>query len=86
MNISASAKAVSFDDDTMWVELNDGRSLGIPLAWFPRLLNARPEQRDQYRISYSGKGIHWDVLNEDISVEGLVAGRGDVVSARNEVA
>ncbi len=77
MNISA--KSVRFDDDSMWVELSDGRTLGIPLAWFPRLLHAMPEQRQRFELSING--IHWDELDEDISVDGLLAGRGD--STRN---
>ena len=59
----------------MWVELVDGRTFGIPLAWFPRLLHATPEQRQKYELTVSG--IHWDELDEDISVAGLLAGRGD---------
>ena len=59
----------------MWVELVDGRTLGIPLAWFPRLLHATPEQRQKYELTVSG--IHWDELDEVISVAGLLAGRGD---------
>ena len=59
----------------MWVELVDGRTPGIPLAWFPRLLHATPEQRQKYELTVSG--IHWDELDEDNSVAGLLAGRGD---------
>ncbi|MFN7010559.1 MAG: DUF2442 domain-containing protein [Allorhizobium sp.] len=70
-----SATDVRFDDDTMWVSLDDGRVLGIPLAWFPRLLAATAEQRLSYELSAGG--IHWDALDEDISVAGLIAGRGD---------
>ena len=84
MNISA--KTVSFDEHTMWVELSDGRTLGIPLAWFPRLLHASAEERKQCRISYSGKGLHWDDLDEDISVEGLIAGRGATAPHQRRVA
>ncbi len=73
--MNTSAKAVRFDDNIMWVELSDGRTLGIPLAWFPRLLHAKPEQRQKYELSITG--IHWDELDEDISVAGLLAGRGD---------
>lgn len=76
--MSISAKSVSFDDSTMWVELTDGRSLGVPLAWFPRLLRATPEQRQRCRISVTGRGLHWDELDEDISVSGLLAGQGDL--------
>jgi hypothetical protein len=75
--MTISARAVRFDDSSMWVELADGRVLGIPLAWFPRLLNATPERRQRYEISGGGQGLHWDDLDEDISVAGLLAGRGD---------
>lgn len=71
------ALRVKFDDDTMWVELSDGRTLGVPLAYFPRLLNANPQQRKQYLISGAGSGLHWDELDEDISVEHLLLGHGD---------
>jgi len=73
--MTISPKTVRFDDCTMWVELSDGRSLGVPLVWFPRLLAATPEQREQYELSIHG--IHWDALDEDISIQGLLAGRGD---------
>jgi hypothetical protein len=63
------------DADTLWVTLNDGRILGVPLAWFPRLLHASPDQLADYELS--PYGIHWDALDEDISVEGLLAGQGD---------
>jgi hypothetical protein len=66
----------------MWVELDDGRTLGVPLAWFPRLLHGSPEARTQVQISPSG--LHWEELDEDISIAGLLAGRGDqtVTSAK----
>jgi Protein of unknown function (DUF2442) len=63
----------------MWVDLADGRKLGVPLAWFPRLLRATPEQRSACRIS--GRGLHWEVLDEDISIAGLLAGQGDQTRA-----
>ena len=69
------ATSVRFDDDNMWVELSDGRTLGVPLAWFPRLLHANRSQRKAYRIS--SRGLHWEELDEDISIAGLLAGRGD---------
>ncbi len=74
--MSISATAVRFDDYTMWVELSDGRTLGVPLAWFPRLLRATPAQRE--RVELSRTGLHWEELDEDISVAGLLAGRGDM--------
>ena len=63
------AKAVSFDQDMMWVDLADGRKLGVPLAYFPRLLSTAPEQLPRYEITGGGTGLHWDELDEDISVE-----------------
>lgn len=77
MSISVRAKTLRFNRHTMWVELDDGRSLGVPLAWFPRLMQATPEQRKNYRIGHSGNGLHWEDIDEDISVEGLLLGRGD---------
>ncbi|CDZ34539.1 Hypothetical protein NGAL_HAMBI1145_23860 [Neorhizobium galegae bv. officinalis] len=73
--MSISATEVKFDDDTMWVSLNDGRTLGVPLAWFPRLLLAKPADRQNFELSPGG--IHWDELDEDISITGLLEGRGD---------
>ncbi|ALK08886.1 DUF2442 domain-containing protein [Blastochloris viridis] len=67
---------VRFDTELMWVDLSDGRTLGVPLAWFPRLLHASPEQRAEVEISRNG--LHWDALDEDISVAGLLVGRGDM--------
>ncbi len=63
------------DADSLCVDLSDGRTLGVPLAWFPRLLQATDDQRKQVVIS--SRGLHWEELDEDISVEGLLAGRGD---------
>ena len=71
------AKRVSFDADTMWVDLADGRQLGVPLAYFPRLLNAMPSQREKYTVTGGGAGLHWDDLDEDISVPALLMGVGD---------
>lgn len=74
--MSISATAVRFDEHTMWVDLTDGRTLGVPLAWFPRLLNATSQQRDSVEISRVG--LHWEEIDEDISIAGLLAGRGDM--------
>jgi Protein of unknown function (DUF2442) len=65
-----SATSVHFDEDTMWVELSDGRTLGAPLAWFPRLLHATPAEREQVELSRAG--LHWETLDEDISIAGLL--------------
>jgi len=78
--MSTLAKSIRFDDSMMWVSFADGRQLGIPLAYFPRLLRATPEQRAAFVISGGGVGIHWDELDEDISVAGLLAGKGDITA------
>ena len=73
---------VRFDEDSMWVELTDGRTLGVPLSYFPRLLKATAVQRRQYTLSGGGAGLHWDKLDEDISIRGLILGHGDRTSRR----
>ncbi|MBS4098254.1 MAG: DUF2442 domain-containing protein [Sulfuricella sp.] len=80
--MSTLAKSVSFDASMMWVDMADGRKLGVPLAYFPRLLAASPEALVNYEISGGGSGLHWDELDEDISVEGLLAGGGDLTQVR----
>ena len=80
--MSALAKTLRFDESSSWVDLTDGRTLGVPLAWFPRLLRATDEQLARYELSGGGAGIHWADLDEDISVEGLLAGRGDLTTHR----
>ena len=79
MSSSVSAIRVRFDEDNMWVDLSDGRTLGVPLAWFPRLLSGTAEQRENVRIS--SRGLHWESLDEDISISALLAGLGDQSSA-----
>jgi len=79
MSFSAKAKRVHFDSDSMWVDLSDGRIIGVPLAWFPRLLHSTAEQRAEVRIS--SRGLHWKSLDEDISIAGLLAGYGDQTSS-----
>ena len=71
------ANKVTFDRDSFSVYLVDGRILVVPLAYFPRLLKAKPEQRLKYEISGGGTGLHWDALDEDISVKFLLMGIGD---------
>jgi hypothetical protein len=82
--MSTSATAVHFDEHTMWVDLSDGRTLGVPLAWFPRLLKATPGERERFEISRTG--LHWQALDEDISIAGLLAGRGDMTRKSESVA
>ncbi len=71
---TALAKAVEFDENMMWVRLTDGRMLGVPLVWFPTLLDATPEQRARCEIGGGGIGLHWRELDEDLSIAGLMAG------------
>lgn len=66
----------TFEDDTIWVALSDGRTLGVPLAWFPRLLHATPAERKA--VTLSPMGLRWDTLAEDTYLAGLIAGRGDM--------
>jgi hypothetical protein len=77
LDINPQARTLRFDPDMMWVDLADGRQLGVPLVYFPRLLNASPAEREKYSISGGGTGLHWDELDEDISVSGLLMGVGD---------
>lgn len=69
------AAAVSLTEDTLTVDLSDGRAISVPLAWFPRLAYADIEEREHWELIGEGEGIHWPKLDEDISVEGLLAGR-----------
>ena len=66
---------VSLTDDTLSVDLNDGRSISVPIAWFPRLLHSNEQERNNWRLIGRGQGIHWEDIDEDISIEGLLAGR-----------
>ena len=72
----ALAQSVTVSDDALAVDLADGRTITAPLAWFPRLAHGEPAERDHWRLIARGQGIHWPDLDEDISVESLLAGRG----------
>ncbi len=72
----ALAQGVSVSDDSLVADLVDGRTITVPLAWFPRLAHGTPMERANWRLIASGKGIHWPDLDEDISVASLLAGRG----------
>jgi hypothetical protein len=69
------AEKIWFDDFCLWVLLTDGRQLSVPLTYFPRLEHATKEQREKYEISGGGIGLHWDELDEDISVKHLLTGQ-----------
>lgn len=74
------ATSVSVTAESLVVELLDGRSLTVPLIWFPRLIHGTPEERANWRLIGHGEGIHWPALDEDISVDALVAGRRSLES------
>lgn len=67
-------KDVNFTEDSLSVDLIDGRTISVPLAWYPRLLHATPEQRKNWHICGGGYGIHWPDIDEDLSSEGLLRG------------
>ena len=66
---------VTVSNDTLCVDLSDGRSIFVPLAWYPRLMHASSAERKRWRMIGRGVGIHWEDIDEDISVEGLLAGK-----------
>ena len=66
---------VTVTEDTLSIDLSDGRTVSVPLPWFPRLAHATVEERNNWRLIGKGHGIHWPDLDEDISVEGLIAGK-----------
>ena len=70
-----SAEGVAITEDTLTVDLSDGRTVSVPLAWFPRLMHSTQKERNNWRLIGRGHGIHWEDVDEDISVEGLLAGR-----------
>lgn len=72
---------VSVTDEALTVELADGRTLSVPLAWYPRLKHGTEGERSNWRLIGKGTGIHWLDLDEDVSVEGLIAGRASAESA-----
>ena len=73
-SVDERVKHVRFTEDTISVNLMDGRTIAVPLAWYPRLLNASPEQLTQWEICGGGYGIHWEALDEDLSTEGMLRG------------
>jgi hypothetical protein len=68
-------ETLTIRDSTLSVELSDGRSISVPLAWFPRLLHATKEERKKWRLIGKGQGVHWEDIDEDVSVENLLAGK-----------
>ncbi len=78
-----SAQQVFVSDEALTVELEDGRTLSAPLGWYPRLAHASPEERERWRLIGQGTGIHWDDIDEDISIEGLLLGKRSGESQRS---
>ena len=69
------AQRVTTTEDSLDVDLSDGRTVSVPLMWYPRLLNGSPRERNNWRLIAGGEGIHWPDLDEDLSVEGIILGR-----------
>ncbi|HET7842126.1 MAG TPA: DUF2442 domain-containing protein [Terriglobia bacterium] len=77
------AQDVVVTDDSLVVELTDGRTVSTPLAWYPRLVHGTPAEREHWRLIGNGEGIHWPKLDEDLSVDGIIAGRPSGESAQS---
>jgi hypothetical protein len=80
---AALATAASVSEDTLSVDLSDGRTIAAPLVWFPRLLHGTQPERDNWRLIGQGRGIHWPDLDEDVSVESLLAGKPSAESQQS---
>ncbi|MXY20598.1 MAG: DUF2442 domain-containing protein [Dehalococcoidia bacterium] len=80
---SARAQSVLVTEDTLSVDLSDGRSVSVPLSWYPRLAHGTPKERDNWRIEGAGWGVHWPDLDEDISVKGLLMGNSSKESGKS---
>ena len=81
--IVPNAEVVSVTEDTLTADLADGRTISVPLAWYPRLVHATQQERDNWKLIGGGQGIHWPDLDEDLSVEGLIMGRPSGESQRS---
>jgi len=77
------AQRITVSEDALSVDLTDGRTVTVPLAWYPRLLHGTPKERNKWRLIGEGEGIHWPDLDEDISVESIVLGRRSGESQRS---
>ena len=80
---TALAQSVSVTEDSLVLDLDDGRTISVPLAWFPRLLHGTAQERNNWCLIGKGEGIHWPDLDEDISVEGILFGRPSGESQRS---
>lgn len=81
LEVEPAAVSVEVDETMLRVGLADGRMIAVPLAWYPRLLHGTPEERARYELSGDGYGLHWPALDEDLHIEGLLAGRRSGESA-----
>ena len=79
----ASAQHITVTEDTLTIELTDGRSISVPIAWYPRLVHGTSEERNNWRLIGQGEGVHWPDLDEDISVENLLLGKPSGESQRS---
>nr|AUH21275.1 hypothetical protein [uncultured bacterium]AUH21280.1 hypothetical protein [uncultured bacterium]AUH21286.1 hypothetical protein [uncultured bacterium]AUH21291.1 hypothetical protein [uncultured bacterium]AUH21296.1 hypothetical protein [uncultured bacterium] len=77
-------KNIRFTKDKIYFELKDGREIGAPLDWFPRLKNASPEERENYYLTANGTGVHWESLDEDISIKYLLREQFCLLDATTE--
>lgn len=75
IDVQAKAQNVVVSEDSLTVDLDDGRTITVPLAWYPRLMYGTPSERNHWRLIGKGDGIHWPDLDEDISVENLIVGK-----------
>jgi hypothetical protein len=80
---TSTVSSLTIGDDTLTVELTDGRSISVPLAWFPRLLHGTSQERSRWRLIGEGQGLHWPDLDEDISVANLLEGKPSGESQRS---
>ncbi|NCC36456.1 MAG: DUF2442 domain-containing protein [Chloroflexia bacterium] len=81
MQAMPKAVAVTVTDDTLSVDLADGRTIAVPIGWYPRLAYGTPEERANVQLAGAGSGLHWPALDEDIGVEGLLLGKKSTESA-----
>lgn len=79
----ATARNVVVTDESLTVELDDGRTISVPIAWYPRLFHATPEESNNWRLIAKGEGIHWPDLDEDISVDNILFGKPSGESQRS---
>jgi Protein of unknown function (DUF2442) len=84
LTIEASATKIWFDEFNLWLNLSDGRILAVPLEYFPRLLKATKDEKNNFVLSGNGTGIHWEEIDEDISVLGLLLGNKDITYTKRD--